>query len=230
MVTNFLCICIGTDPLEKSLDEADYQASQINTTLADIKDWDEDTLGVACIHQTEDAIIAASNMFSEIIDILSFAECTHLNRVWTGVVEVGFCDGVINGFYVFWVSQFTAAACLYVLIVLTAIVYPSYKGRFLRTICWCCFSNSTPVKQDDSGEEGHGEVEASIDQHRSSADYELVSLQNVEEGRNIPEKSETSEFVDGGVHSSLEGPENDTPNARQNIAMVNVCDDNAVAI
>jgi hypothetical protein len=208
-------VFIGTDPLEKPLDEADHQASRINTTLADIKGYGLDDLGINCYDETEVALNSAAQMFSEIIDIVSYAQCEHLNIVWRGLIEDGFCDQVFSGLYVFWVSQFTAAACLYVLIVLSAIVYPDYKGRFLRTACWCFYSSATPVLQDDpdkagdNAEEGRGngagagagtigEREA-----RSSADYEMVQLGNVEEGRSSPgstgTKTETAEGVVSGV-------------------------------
>jgi hypothetical protein len=87
-------------------------------------------------------------MFSESIDIVSFAQCEHLNIVWRGLVEDGFCDQVFSGLKVFWwVSQFTAVACLFfVLMVLTAMVYNNHKiSRVFRTVCCCFYSSATPV-------------------------------------------------------------------------------------
>ena len=118
----------GVDPLEKPLDDANSYVRQINKTLDDIKYMDN--LGLKCYDQTTDAVDSVQSMFLEIISIVEYARCEHLNRVWSEVVEDGFCEEVFSGFYVLWVSQLAAAACLFVLMVLTSMVYPSYKGRF----------------------------------------------------------------------------------------------------
>ena len=97
------------------MDDARYEANRINGTLNDIKEYTG--LGIDCIDETNDALLSVKNMFVEIINIISYAQCEHLNIVWTGVVEDGFCDEVFSGFYVFWVSQLCAAACLFVLMV-----------------------------------------------------------------------------------------------------------------
>ena len=130
-------VCAGEDPLEELLVEADYWAGKMNRTLDEIKK--AKYVGKKCVSETKIALGGVQDMFEQVIVILTYAQCPHLHKVWSEVMEYGLCDEVFSGVYVMWIAQLTALACLFVLMLLAAVVYPSYRGRFYRTLCWCFY-------------------------------------------------------------------------------------------
>eukprot|EP00602_Paraphysomonas_sp_CaronLab_P000772 CAMPEP_0185030532 /NCGR_PEP_ID=MMETSP1103-20130426/17526_1 /TAXON_ID=36769 /ORGANISM="Paraphysomonas bandaiensis, Strain Caron Lab Isolate" /LENGTH=400 /DNA_ID=CAMNT_0027565707 /DNA_START=562 /DNA_END=1764 /DNA_ORIENTATION=- len=169
-VARYYTLCSGRDPLERPMDDARTYAENINKTLDQMQRYDD--ISTACYNQIEDILPHVSDTFSEIVNVLEYAQCQYLHEVWVTVVNDGFCGDTFSGFYILWTCQFAIVACLYVVMVLSAVLYPDFKGRFLRTICACCYTNTEYPVTPNKGVPVECDDKCDVDVH--CEEYEMI--------------------------------------------------------
>jgi hypothetical protein len=74
------------------------------------------------------------------LNIVEFARCPYIYDIYSHMMLQGFCDDSYSGFYNVHVSHLSTLTVFFALMVNAALLYPHYKGKTLKHLCFCFYS------------------------------------------------------------------------------------------
>mmetsp|Transcript_26284 Transcript_26284/g.44341 ORF Transcript_26284/g.44341 Transcript_26284/m.44341 type:complete len:249 (+) Transcript_26284:1335-2081(+) len=118
------------------------------------------------------------------LNIIDFARCPHINRMYTQLVLDGFCADSYSGFYNIHVSHLTTLIIFFCLMVNASLLYPHFKGQTLKHLCWCCYTKEQLDEADARMAEQQGDDAVYISAHydKPYSDYEEEEDEDEESG------------------------------------------------
>ena len=75
------------------------------------------------------------------LDIVEFARCPYIHKIYSHIMLEGFCADSYSGFYHVHVSHLATLALFFTLMVNAALLYPHYKGKTMKHLCPCLHNN-----------------------------------------------------------------------------------------
>ena len=79
------------------------------------------------------------------LNIVEFARCPYIHTIYSHVMLKGFCADSYSGFYNIHVSHLSTLIVFFALVVNAAVLYPHYKGKTMKHLCPCFFSDEIDI-------------------------------------------------------------------------------------
>ena len=119
------------------------------------------------------------------ITILDIAQCPRIHTAYSRLLLDGFCSQSYSGIYDIHVSHQATLVTFFALMVNAAVLYPHFKGKTMRHLCFCCYSKEHLEEMDLLVGKSHHEImledgfasddsDYDEDEQREDGDVELV--------------------------------------------------------
>lgn len=146
-VVHYYSTCQGDGPLFRPIEDSQLYNSLMNATYLDMITDNPllnplCTLGAITMEESFREIAASS------LNIVEFSRCPYIHKIYSHVMLEGFCGDSYSGFYNVHVSHLATLTLFFALMVNAALLYPHYKGKTLKHLCFCFYSKKA-LHQDD---------------------------------------------------------------------------------
>lgn len=121
--------------------------------------------------------------------------------MYTQLVLDGFCSESYSGLYNIHVSHLATLSIFFLLMVNAALLYPHFKGKTLKHLCWCCYSKE--------------HLEAADDRHRRAGDDKVFSVLY----HSSQDSDDSDEDIEGG-HVHVAAIPTTDPDNLNNVEMI----------
>lgn len=213
-IVHYYTSCEGDGPLYQPIEDTDFYNGVMNSTYFDML-LENPSLESSCKEGASTMEDDFSKISAHVLNIIEFARCPYINELYTNLVLDSFCTSSHAGFYNIHVSHLSTLIVFFFLMVNAALLYPHYKGKTLRHICFCCYKKEQSDVADEEDEKGHElfeDIYGALDSDSDTA-HDEDSEYEVQRGVcPIPSVDPDSKEVEMVVHKDPENGEEFTYN------------------
>ena len=91
---------------------------------------------------------SCNDIAANALNIADFARCPYIHAIYSRLLLDGFCSDTYSGIYDIHVSHLATLITFFFLMINAALLYPHFKGKTLRHLCFCFYSKEK-LREDD---------------------------------------------------------------------------------